>query len=390
MTDDVAVEYIELGLRLGRHIDGLVDAYYGPADIKRRIDAEDLPEPSTLVADAAALLDSLPDAGLGEPRRRWLEAQIVGLETVARRLAGEEISFEDEVERCYGVRPTRATEAEFEAAHRELDEALPGSGTLAERYRVWREDDSIPGDALEAVIDRVAADARSRTIALVGLPEGESIEFDYVTDEPWPAFNYYLGDLRSRIAINTDAEIPPARVVELVGHEAYPGHHSEHAWKEHELVRENGQLEEAILMIGTPQALISEGIAGLAVEMAFGDEEQEATAVHVAGTGVPYDPDVSRAVQRAREPLGRVGGNMALMIHADGASVEEAREYFVRWALASEKRAAHMVEFIVDPVWRSYASTYDDGYYLCRDFVDGDPARFKRLLTEQLTPGDLR
>ena len=27
---DVAVEYIELGLRLGRHVDGLVDSYYGP------------------------------------------------------------------------------------------------------------------------------------------------------------------------------------------------------------------------------------------------------------------------------------------------------------------------------------------------------------------------
>jgi hypothetical protein len=35
-------------------------------------------------------------------------------------------------------------------------------------------------------------------------------------------------------------------------------------------------------------------------------------------------------------------------------------------------------------------STYTDGYDLCRDFVDGDPVRFKRLLTEQLTPSDLR
>jgi hypothetical protein len=35
-------------------------------------------------------------------------------------------------------------------------------------------------------------------------------------------------------------------------------------------------------------------------------------------------------------------------------------------------------------------STYTDGYDLCRDFVGGDPARFKRLLAEQLTPADLR
>jgi hypothetical protein len=41
-------------------------------------------------------------------------------------------------------------------------------------------------------------------------------------------------------------------------------------------------------------------------------------------------------------------------------------------------------------VWRSYISTYTAGYDLCREFVAGDPARFKRLLTEQLTPADLR
>jgi hypothetical protein len=40
-------------------------------------------------------------------------------------------------------------------------------------------------------------------------------------------------------------------------------------------------------------------------------------------------------------------------------------------------------------VWRSYVTTYADGYYLCRDWVDGDRDRFKRLLTEQLTPADL-
>ena len=62
----------------------------------------------------------------------------------------------------------------------------------------------------------------------------------------------------------------------------------------------------------------------------------------------------------------------------------------MRWGLTSRRRADHLIRFIDDPVWRSYVTTYTDGYDLCRDFVDGDPARFKRLLTEQLTPADLR
>ena len=110
--------YLELCLRLGRHVDGLVDAYYGPAEIKERVDAEELRDPAALVQDAASLLAQAEDD--------WLGAQLLGLETVARKLAGEDVSYEDEVERCYGVRPEWVPEESFEAAHRELDEALPG------------------------------------------------------------------------------------------------------------------------------------------------------------------------------------------------------------------------------------------------------------------------
>ena len=35
----VVERYLELGLQLGRHIDGFVDAYFGPPDIKARVDA---------------------------------------------------------------------------------------------------------------------------------------------------------------------------------------------------------------------------------------------------------------------------------------------------------------------------------------------------------------
>ena len=35
--------------------------------------------------------------------RRWLRAQLVGLETVSRRLAGDEVSWVEEVQLCHGV-----------------------------------------------------------------------------------------------------------------------------------------------------------------------------------------------------------------------------------------------------------------------------------------------
>ena len=39
---------------------------------------------------------------------------------------------------------------------------------------------------------------------LIELPAGEELELEPVTDEPWWAFNYYQGNLRSRVVLNTD------------------------------------------------------------------------------------------------------------------------------------------------------------------------------------------
>jgi hypothetical protein len=386
---DVPERYVELGLRLGRHVEGLVDAYFGSAELKASVDAEELRAPDDLARDAAELLWAVEGDGLEPSRRKWLHAQLVGLETVARRLAGEEIAFEDEVERCYGVRPERVPEETFEEAHGALDEALPGPGSLSERYQAWREADALAGEKLVGVVDSLLEELRRRTLALVGLPEGEGVHVEYVEDEPWGAFNYYEGELRSRIAVNTDVPMTPPYLAELVAHETYPGHHTERTWKELLLVQQRGQVEESILMIGAPQATVAEGIASLAAEMALGDEQQAVTAEHVRWTGVAYDPELSRAVQHASRPLRHVGTNAALLLHAEGGSVEDARAYLMRWGLTSERRADHALRFITDPVWRTYGTTYTDGYRLCRAFVDGDPARFKRLLTEQLTPADL-
>jgi hypothetical protein len=385
---DVVAGYVELGLRLGRHVDGLVDAYFGPPEIAVRVDAEPLRSVTELAADAGALLEGL-DGELDPGRARWLKAQLTGLETVARRLAGDEIPFADEVERCYGVRPRRVSEEHFERAHRELDAVLPPGASLAERYQAWREGDPLQGDVLRTVVAALSAEFRGRTEELFGLPAGESVTWEFVSDEPWSAFNYYQGGLHSRIAVNLDVGLSPDFTAELVAHEAYAGHHTEHAWKEHELVLEQGHTEESILMIGTPQSTIAEGIAGLSPDVLFCDDLPEVTARHVAAVGRHYDAELAKAAQRAAKPLESVVGNAALLLHEDGVSTDEARDYLMRWGLSSERRASHNVRFMTDPVWRSYITIYADGRRLCKEWVAGDPARFRRLLTEQLCPADL-
>ncbi len=373
--------YVQLGLRLGRHVDGLVDAYYGPAELKEQVDAEPLADPAELVAQGEALLAELEDG--------WLRDQTLGLRTYAGRLAGEEISYSDEVERCYGVRPRRRGREAYAAAHERLDELLPGTGPLSERYQAWRSDATVPVELVVPLVQEAAAELRTVTARLVELPEGEQLVVDGVHDEPWWAFNYYLGGLRSRVVVNLDVPTTCRECVHLAGHEVYPGHHTEHALKEELLVRRQGKVEETIQLVPTPAALVGEGIAETGPDLVMDDDLRGRLVAAIRRHGLEYDAEHAEAVADARRALRPVSLDAALMIHEDGASVEEAEAYVRQWALATPDEAAHSVRFVVDPTWRAYVVNYSAGRDLCEAWVGGEPDRFVRLLTEQIRVGDL-
>lgn len=381
--------YLTLGLRLGRHVDGLVDAYYGPPELAEAVEREELLVPARLAADADALLADLEAAELDERRRGWLQDQLIGMRAYAGRLAGERLGYLDEVELCHGVRPARIPEEEFEEAHERLDELLPGVGPLGDRYDAWRTTNSVPPGQILQVMRPLLALLRDRTQVLVELPADEEFVLDLTSDEPWAAFNYYLGGHRSRIVVNTDLPLSAAEVVVLAAHEGYPGHHTEHAVKERLLIEERGHLEESIQLVPTPQALLSEGIAELGTELLAGEAISTELAAIFASAGLRFDPDESRAILEARKPLTAVTRNAAIHIHEDGIPERDALEYIARWALAPAYRAERMLSFVVDPTWRAYVATYTEGLRLCRAFVGGDLEAFRRLLTEHVRVGEL-
>jgi hypothetical protein len=393
---DVVERYLELGLRLGRHVDGFVDAYYGPPGLRARVDAEPLHPPAELAEDAGRIvadIDAGVDAGSGSDltpgRRRWIRAQALGLRTSARKLAGEPIAYLDEVEQCYGARPALVAEDELAAAHRRLDAALPGAGPLRERYIAWREAHAVPRDKLEPAIRSLADDLRERTHRQFGLPDGEHVEWVFETGKPWSGFNYYEGDLRSRVAINIDLPVLSLALGHLVAHEAYPGHHTEHSRKEVGLVRQRRWGEEAIFLVGTPQCTLAEGLADLAVEVAYGRRPEPVIAEHLAPLGVRYDAEVAATVAEAGEALSWVRSNAAIHLHGRGRPVDDVVAYLERWALLPRNRAEKAVSFLTDETWRAYSHTYTEGLRLCRSWVDGDPSRFEHLITEQVLPADL-
>jgi hypothetical protein len=381
VSESAAGRYLRLGLQLGRHVDGLVDAYYGPPELARAVEAEAPVEPRALVCSAEALIDELGDG--------WLRDQVVGLRTYAGALAGESASYADEVEGCYGVRPTYTDEAVFSAAHEQLEELLPGDGTLAERHARWEESIRVPSELVERTVAATIEQARKLTRGLIELPAGEGVVLEIVRDKSWMAFCGYLGDLRSRIEVNVDLPLPAIGLLILAIHETYPGHHAERCSKEQLLVRGQGLLEETIVLIPTPQSLVSEGIATVAPEVLLEGEGGAALAALVLDAGVELDLAHALAVQRALEPCRWAEVNAALMLHDDGASEAEVHAYLERWGLMTSQLAAHVIRFLTAPTSRTYLMNYPAGRELCRAYLAREPDGFRRLLTEQVRGRDL-
>lgn len=382
MSVTVVERYLKLGLRLGRHVEGIVDSYAGPPEIAAEVEAEPLREPGHLAADAEELLAELDDG--------WLRDQVRGLHTCAAFMAGSPGSYADEVEGTYGVRPGHTDEAVFEAAHQELDALLPGDGPLAERYESWRSSITIPADRLHDTVAALIEEARTWTRGIVDLPEGEGVDLEIVRDKAWGAFCEYRGGLRSQISVNADLPFSTFEILHITCHETYPGHHTERVCKDDRLVRGEGKLEETLVLMPTPQSLVSEGIAELGSELLLGSDGAERLAAVLAEAGIEIDLPHALAVWRARERCGWADVNAALMLHQGGASTGEVQAYLERWGLMRADFAAHVIRFITEPSSRTYAINYSAGRELCRSYVAGDPSRFRRLLTEQIRVGDLR
>ncbi len=381
--------YVALCLRMDAHVDGFVDAYVGPPELRRRIQAEGPVDPEILREEAVALLEGLPTSDVEPDRVRWLTGQLRGVECVASRLAGDEIAWSDEVERCFGIRPRHVDEEAFRASHRALDEVLPGNGDLRSRYNAWLDAGNLPRETMPQSIEALRGALRRRTTDIVALPPGERVDFEAVTDRPWRAFNDYRGDLRSLVQVNEDLPISLLSLIATVAHEAYPGHHTERACKEAQLYRDGSRLETSVAIVSAPEAMIAEGIATNALEMATADGGLRALLEEAGDLGVRIDPEVAEVVDAEEARLFEAATNAARMLHEDGISTAEAEAYLQEWSLESAERAAKTVGFLTDAGSRAYTTAYTDGRRLCRSFIDAAPGNFRRLLTEQLTVADL-
>ena len=399
-------EYLLLGLRFDRIEEGYVDSYTGDPALREIVASEPAPDPADLARQADRLCLEIPNvprtdgtqgrSAFDDARADYIGAHLRALGCAGRKFAGEPVGFVDEVDAYFDVQISKGDPDRYREAHDRLDEALGGSGPLADRMAAYRSAEEISPERLEECIHAFSSALRDRVRAEFPLPERETIDYEVVTDKPWSGFNYYRGDYRSTVAVNADLKQQMSNLPRLVAHESYPGHHTEHCRKEAGLVANKDQQEQTLFLVNTPQCLMAEGLADLALYVAIGPRWGAWAADIYADLGLRFDGERAEAISEATAALADVRQDAALMLHDEHRDADEVAAFLRRWLLTTDERARQSLRFLSSPLWRAYTSTYVEGYRLLRAWLDDRPAgvglteRFGRLLDEPLIPSALR
>lgn len=366
--------------------------YSSTADprVGAQVAAEEPPPPGQLVEDCDALSQALPFA---EPRAGFLAAQLRTMRAHALRLDGEHLPLPQYARQCLGVDADWQPESLFEAAHAQLDAALPnGSGSLGARLQAWQHAHALPpaqASRLPELVNRAVAETRARTSEIVPLPPELVVDVEL---SPGPHRGHYAGGHRSTIYINDSQPFNLADLFYVVAHEGSPGHIAESLLTQTHLVEEQDQFEHRIRFMISPSFVVSEGLGLHAQEIVFPGDEAQAwlTDAVLAPLGIAPDGSDFAAIHDARNVLWGVWGNAALLADR-GRPDPEIAEYLSRWALLSDAEQAWALTFLRTPAMDTYVLGYYHGWRLLRSWLDHPERlhRVRRLLTEPILPADL-
>lgn len=330
-------------------------------------------------------------------RANYILAQLIAAEERIRIVAGETSDFDEESKKLFGVSAPKFEENHFQEIINDLENTLPGSGSLIDRFATLSQQFVIPPARLDTVLKAAIAEARNQTKLHYPIPENESFNLEYVGDKAWSGYNWYKGNYTSLIQINTDFPISIERVIDVGSHESYPGHHVYNMLLEENLYNEKGYIETSLYPLFSPQSLIAEGSANYGIQLAFPEEEKIAfckeTLLPLAGLDTTGITAYFKALESVSK-LNYAGNEVARGILNGNMTDDEGIEFLIKYGFYSPDKAKQRIAFTRK--YRSYVINYNYGKDLIAKYIEGradtNEGRWKafgELLSKQVLPVEL-
>jgi hypothetical protein len=386
--DANAEAFVRLGLALAERDPDSLDFYAGPPEW-RATAARDQRTLEGIREQTRALAERIERGNLslrGADGRRGehLLRQTRALGARIDILKGARPRFDEESRLLFGTAGAPPDPARIDAVRNELDRRLPGRGSRPARYAAHQGAFLVPPSRRAAVVERALAECRRRTRDHLALPADEQLAIAWMGNTPWPAFTRYQGNSHSRLELNAALALTVDGALDIACHEGYPGHHAIAVLRDAGRVRRPRQIEFSLQLLFSPDAVRSEGLATVAADVAFDEDErarfERTDLLPLAGLSPALDVEGHVRIGRLVAELRSVQLDIARR-YVDG-ELEFARASADLEAEALVTAPDAFVKFVNE--FRTYPVTYVAGADLVKQALGrttGDERweRFRRL-----------
>lgn len=398
--NELAIEYVKLGLEIAEYDPSISEGYYGPDSLKfSGVKLDSLPEEdlinriNLLKSELAEISNGLKSSDEEKLRANWISSQLTAFNRRINIVVGEFSSFDEEAMDLYGVKIPNYDSTYFNSLIAELNDILPGEGTITDRKEALISRFEIPDDKLDTCFKVAIEAARKITQARFDLPKDENFTLEFVRDKVWGGINQYQGDYLSLCQINIDRKIYVDVVIDYAAHEGYPGHHVFGVMLEKNLYVDKGWVEISLNPVFSPQAFIAEGTAMYATDLAFPGETLKNFAKEVLMPLAGLDTTGVDAYFKFLDIKSKLGY----------AAVEAARgivnntmteDEYMHWLndFAMKGNSVHFIK-----ATRSYIANYSYGKELVKNYIESQSSSFDdrwkafdKLLSNPILPDQLR
>ena len=401
----IAENYVRLGLAIGEYDSDFVDAYYGPDSLKPVTVKQEVFPKDSFLTRANKLMMQLrlffDDQDVtASNRAKWLFNQLTAFTRRIKWFAGEKSTFDTEAKELFDASPPHYDEKHFKGLLKDLDNLLPGTGALNERFQALANHFIIPDDKLDTVLKTAIAESQRRTKQHYALPANENFRLEFVNNKSWTGYNWYKGNYQSLIQYNTDAVSFADRAIDIAAHEGYPGHHVYNSLLEKNIYHDKGWVEISLYPLFSPQSLIAEGSANYGIDVAFPGADRIIFLKEILLPLAALDTSgITKyfAALAIRSKLQDVTTEITRRIINGTMTDAEALRWLMEYRLMNEKDAGRSLAF--SKKYHSYVINYNYGQSIVRKYIEErggkekNPAKrwelFQWLLSNELSASRL-
>lgn len=371
--DPFARRYAELSIASEPYDEWEGFNFVGPSEWRKAIERKKMAQPAVrkemiaLMREFRLLEKQIKGS---EPKRRIvhmignLDAMILGMDIQA----GAEPSLEEETRRLYGMALQPVDPGIIPALKAELDAALPGPGSLQQRYAAHVARVRIPEAKFEQAIGLANTACREATVRRLPLPEDGGFRITLDRKSPSTGSMYYEGGFTANIALRPVAQSAMETLV-LACHEGYPGHFV------HSYIREraaNRTHWPELYVIPVRSALLDEGLAEFATDAAMTASQQRKVLAESLMPLAGIDPALAPVEQRVWTIANRLkwfAAAEAVRLLRSGKLDRAQMEIWLQEnALVSAKSTRSFLRFV--EATGAYPALYGPGLALVRRKVE--------------------